>query len=193
MRLRHFAPAITLSWIALLLPSVAGAQGTAADYQRANGLRAKYESLAIGMAGPASWIEDTTRFTYRRSVKGGHEFVLVDAETQQKRPAFDHEKVASSLSKLTGRKYTATTLPFGTITFRDGERTLEVRFDGAVWKCSVSDFSCTRSEPTGAFARRQAPPPCTPPSPDDKPTVSPDGKWEALINNYNVALREAGA
>src|SRR5512136_773103 len=174
MRLRHFAPAAALSSGALLLPSVAGAQGTAADYQRANGLRAKYESVAIGMADPATWIENTTRFTYRRSVKGGHEFVLVDAETRQKRPAFDHEKLAASLSKLTGRKYTATNLPFNTISFKDGERTLEVRFDGALWTCSVSDLSCTRSEPTGAFARRQPPPPCTPPSPDDKPTVSPD-------------------
>ena len=190
MSVRHFEPAVALSLIALLVASVAGAQGTAADYQRANGLRARYESLAIGMADPASWIENTTRFTYRRSVKGGHEFVLVDAETRQKRPAFDHEKLASSLSKLTGRKYTATTLPFNTISFTDDERTLEVRFDGGLWRCSVSDFSCTRSDPTGVFARRQPPPPCTPPSPDDKPKVSPDGKWEALINNYNVALRE---
>jgi dipeptidyl aminopeptidase/acylaminoacyl peptidase len=193
MRVRPSVRAMVLVCGVLLLPSVAGAQGTAADYQRANGLRAKYESLAIGMADPATWIENTTRFTYRRSVKGGHEFVLVDAETGQKRPAFDHDKLAASLSKLSGRKYTATTLPFNTIAFRDSERTLEVRFDGTLWKCSASDLSCTRSEPTGAFERLQPPPPCTPPSPDDKPRVSPDGKWEALINNYNVALREAGA
>jgi dipeptidyl aminopeptidase/acylaminoacyl peptidase len=192
MRVRPSVRAMVLVCGALLLPTVTGAQGTAADYQRANLLRARYESLAIGMADPATWIENTARFTYRRSVKGGHEFVLVDAETGQKQPAFDHEKLAASLSKLTGRKYTATTLPFNTISFKDSERTLEVRFDGALWRCSVSDFSCTRSEPRDAFARRQPPPPCTPPSPDDKPRVSPDGKWEAFINNYNIALREAG-
>jgi dipeptidyl aminopeptidase/acylaminoacyl peptidase len=192
MRLRRFVWATVLLSDVLLLAAVARAQGTSADYQRANGLRARYESLAIGMAEPASWIEKTGRFWYRRSVKGGHEFVLVEAETQQKRPAFDHEKLAASLSKSTGGKYTATTLPFGSISFRDGERTLEVRFDGALWKCSLSDFACTRSEPRGAFERFQPPPPCTPPSPDDKPKVSPDGKWEALVNNYNVALREAG-
>jgi hypothetical protein len=39
-----------------------------------------------------------------------------EAETQQKRPAFDHEKLAATLSKMTGRKYTDVTLPFNSIT-----------------------------------------------------------------------------
>jgi len=175
------------------LPAMVGAQGTAADYLRANGLREKYQNLAVGMPDSATWIGRTTRFWYRRSVQGGNEFVLVDADTQQKRPAFDHEKLAASLSKLAGRKFTAQTLPFNSISFRDGESAVELRFDGSTWTCKLADYACSKAELTGTFERRQPSPPCTPPSPDDKPRVSPDAKWEAFTNNYNIVIRAAGA
>ena len=92
------------------------AQGTIADYQRAMGMRDKYQGVALGVAEPATWIEKTSRFWYRRTVKGGNEFVVVDAATQQKPPAFDHEKLAAALTAaLTPEKtYTAVTLPFTT-------------------------------------------------------------------------------
>ena len=85
-----FAPLVTA------LPALA--QGTVADYQRAMGLRDKYQGLAPNVAEPATWIEKTPRFWYRKSVKGGNEFVLVEAGTEQKRPAFDHEKLAAALT-----------------------------------------------------------------------------------------------
>ena len=176
-----------------LLPATAAAQGTAADYLRANSLREKYQALAVGMPDSATWIGGTPRFWYRRSVPGGNEFVVFDAETQQKRPAFDHEKMAASLSKLAGRPFKAQTLPFNSISFRDGEHELEVRFDGSTWTCKLADYSCSKTDVAGAFERRQPQPPCTPPAPDDKPKTSPDGKWEAFTSNYNTVIRAAGA
>src|SRR5713101_2726465 len=71
-------------------PGTAQAQGTPADYARAVGLRAKYEAVAIDVAGAPSAIGRTHRFWYRKSVRGGDQFVLVDGDTQQKQPAFDH-------------------------------------------------------------------------------------------------------
>ena len=107
----------------LLLPAIAGAQVTRADYERAAGLRRKYDNLAVNIVDRPTWIAKTNRFWYRKSVKGGNEFVLVDAEALTKKPAFDHEKLASSLSTATGKKYTPVTLPFVTLTFVDkGER-----------------------------------------------------------------------
>ena len=81
-------------------PGLAGAQGTVADYQRAMGLREKVQGLAVNAPEPATWVEKTPRFWYRKSVKGGNEFVLVDASSPQKRPAFDHEKIAASLTAV---------------------------------------------------------------------------------------------
>src|SRR5262249_56714103 len=97
-----------------LAPVLLFAQGTAADYQRANALRDKFQNLTVDAAGTVTWISDT-EFWYRKSVKGGAQFVLVDAEAQSKKPAFDHEKLAAALSNVAGSKFSAVTLPFHAI------------------------------------------------------------------------------
>src|SRR2546425_5003882 len=108
-----------------LLPTIVCAQGTLADYERAANLRKQFEGLAINLPGRANWIEKTNRFWYRKSVKGGHEFVLFDAESLTRKPAFDHEKLAASLSAATAGKYTALDLPFTTLTYVDTEQAIE--------------------------------------------------------------------
>src|SRR5262245_50152388 len=101
---------------AAVLAGTAFAQGTAADYERA-----KYEALPVNVPGPANWSEKTSRFWYRRTVRDGSQFVVFDAETKDKRPAFDHQKIADALSAATGNKYTAIKLPFNAIAFADNE------------------------------------------------------------------------
>jgi dipeptidyl aminopeptidase/acylaminoacyl peptidase len=179
----------TIAAITLSGAIPARAQGTAADYARANGLRAKYEGLVVNLPGPATWIDKSDRFWYRRMVKGGSEFIIVDAETQQKRPAFDHEKIAAALTKATGTSYTTLTLPFNTIAFVDNERTLEVTVGGAAWRCGLADYDCRKTDPNRRGGRGLGPPR----RPEDTaPRVSPDQNWEALINNYNVVIRAPG-
>src|SRR2546425_12953594 len=107
---------LAIRFILALAPCLLQAQGTLADYQRAQSLRDKFQNLAVNIPGPVNWIEGTSRFWYRKSVKGGNEFVLVDADAQSRKPAFDHEKLAASLSRAAGAKYTALTLPFTEIT-----------------------------------------------------------------------------
>ena len=64
------------------------------------------------------WFADDTRFWYRNDLKGGgKEFVLVDAETGKKAPAFDHTKLAAGLSKAAGTEYKPDRLPFDDIEF----------------------------------------------------------------------------
>ena len=155
------------------------AQGTAADYERANGLRAKYEGLVANLPGNVTWIENTHRFWYRKVTRGGYEFVMVDADTQRKAPAFDHARLAAALSKATGKSYPATTLPFTNLTIADDEKTLDGTFDGTSWSCTLTDYVCSAAEP-----RRR--------TENTRPRVSPDKKWEALINNFNIAVRPVG-
>jgi dienelactone hydrolase len=170
------------------------ADGTREDYTRANGLRERYQQAAIGTVDAVGWIGKTNAFWYRHAVKGGNEFVVVDAATQQKRPAFDHAKLAESLSKATGRKYTTTTLPFNTLTFADDERAIDVRIDQTdVWTCTLADYVCKKPDLSG-FRRRAADglaPTCDAQSEGSR--KSPDGKFEARINDYNVVITEIGA
>jgi dipeptidyl aminopeptidase/acylaminoacyl peptidase len=181
---------VVLVLLVPLVPSSASAQGTPADYARAEGLRALYEGAVVDIAGPPTVIGRTHRFWYRKSVRGGDEFVLVDADTQQKRPAFDHEKIAQSLSTATGNTYTARKLPFNNLTFTDDGSAFTTNVDGSPYRCTIADSSCRKAE-SGArvgagfgVGRRNR---------DEGPRVSPDGKLEALINNYNVVVRPAGA
>src|SRR5258706_14520112 len=115
-----------------LAPGLAMAQVTAADYQRAQGLHDKLPGLAVNIPGPVSWIDETTRFWYRKSVAGGNEFVLVDASTLSRKPAFDHQRLAASLSAASGEKLMAVTLPFSDITFADKEQAIEFPAAGSM-------------------------------------------------------------
>jgi len=174
-------------WLALVvsiglgLPAQAGAQGTSADYVRANGLRARYESAAIDIAGPPNWIGNTNRFWYRKFSRGANEFIVVDAQTLQKQPAFDHEKIAASLSKSTGNTYKAKDLPLTALRFDNTISSFSVTVEGTPMRCTVTDSVCVKVDPPTRGA------------PNQRPTVSPDGKWEALINNYNLAIRPSGS
>src|SRR5215475_11452784 len=138
MKHKHFFR--QMLWLLLLFPASANAQGTQADYERATGLREKFQGLVAGAPERANWIEKTSRFWYRKSVKGGYEFVLVDAETLAKKPAFDHQKLAAALSESlpsgssVEESITALRLPFNEITFVDSERAIEVSVREARWR-----------------------------------------------------------
>src|SRR5262245_6688261 len=92
-----------------------------ADYERALSLRDRYQNASTGVADAATWLRGKDRFFYRRSVKGGHEFVMVDADTQQKRPAFDHERLAAALAKATGERQDPLRIPSNGLRIADDE------------------------------------------------------------------------
>ena len=204
------AAAILIAFLSAA-PSVS-AQATVADYQRAMALRDRYQNLAIGTTTEARFIEKTNRFHYRRAVKGGNEFILVDASTREKRPAFDHAKLATALSTALKRKITALELPFTTFTFADGEQSIEFNLQergappqqgppqpGSEWRCTVTDYTC-RPRAEGGRGRGGRggggglAGPVRPPFDINagEPQKSPDGKLEAVVNNFNVAIREPG-
>jgi len=190
-----------LSGCMMLLATIVCAQGTLVDYERAQSLRSKFQGLAINVAERANWVEKTSRFWYRKSVKGGHEFVLFDAESLTKKPAFDHEKLAASLSAVAGTKYAALDLPFSALIYVDNEQAIEFvarnnpqgppAATDTRWKCSLSTYTCTRINPADrsgiSFPRSQQN------RPPDQPNASPDGMWDAFVKNFNVYVRAKGS
>src|SRR5688500_15918592 len=94
--LRPAALALRTAALALLLavPSTAVAQGTQADYDRASKLRERFDAKKVtGTPDAPVWIPATSRFHYRLVTSAGHDFVVVDAETGERKPAFDHDKI----------------------------------------------------------------------------------------------------
>jgi dipeptidyl aminopeptidase/acylaminoacyl peptidase len=169
-------------------------QGTVADYERAANLRSETQGLVHDVVEQLAWIENSHRLWYRKSIKGGNEFMVVDADTLTKQPAFDHEKLAASLSSAARQKYTAITLPFASIAFVDGGGSIEFEAAGTRWRCNLSSYACTRLgaiEQTQGLGGRGVPPPAEAPGaqPYEQPRVSPDGKVEAFIKSFNVYVR----
>ncbi|HEY2019044.1 MAG TPA: DPP IV N-terminal domain-containing protein, partial [Bryobacteraceae bacterium] len=266
--------------LAILATGVTLAQGTLADYQRAQGLETKGRGLVVNQSGTPNWIGDSHHLWYSKSVPGGTQFVWVDAATGAKRPAFDHDKLAAAISASSGGHYTGLTLPFvpapagrgggagrgaanpaGALTFLDDERSIQFGASGFLWKCLLADYTCTKgeaiSQPAAGRGGREAPednplfpgmvggdpvdgleyvapwpqqdggaqgrgpvrgqPACAPvpgePLPGEgrggrggRRTIAAaaqaagpqlcrsfDGKWEALIQNFNVFLRPVGS
>ena len=186
-------------------PLAAAAQGTLADYRRADSLGDRLQGLVVDIAERPSWIGETTRFWYRKTVEGGHSFVLVDAETRAQGPAFDHERLASSLSALpafAAESVSAMELPFNRIEFTEDEQAIEFVAADQTWQCDLATYEC---ESQGAAPQRQgggvgpsgvswsAGPGQLWRNLSTEPIVSPDSTHEVFIQNYNVALREVGA
>ena len=132
---------------------------TAADYDRARGLQARYRGLAIDAIESPTW-SGNSRLLYRKSVAGGNTFMLVDVSNRQapvKRPAFDHDRLASGLNSAAGRQYTAVTLPFTTYAFTNNDQAITFTADSTTFTCSLSEYTCSRgSAGAGAGADRKS-------------------------------------
>ncbi|MGO8759051.1 MAG: DPP IV N-terminal domain-containing protein [Terracidiphilus sp.] len=194
-KLRAALPAVL--GLAFMLPSMLMAQPGPADYERALNLRDKYKGLVVHLPDNVQWIEGTERFVYRRTISDGHEFVLVDAEKQTQQPAFDHDRLAAALTKAMGEPFTAQTLPIESVEMEPGGTAFAFEHETDRWRCDLAAYTCAKLPPP------DAPPPAaddggydsTPPAVngDAHAVPSPDGKWLAFVENYNVAARPAGA
>ena len=196
-----------IAWCILLLPGYVSAQGTLEDYRRAQGANQRFTSMFTGIVqGGVSWIGSTNQFTYRVTVPGGSQFVLVDAATGQKRPAFDHERMAAALSTAANGRYTAITLPFNAFNFADpgALNAIEAEANNARWRCTTTDYVCTRTGAAqgggggglgggGGGGGRGGQNLQVPQGPrvasDSLSVVSPDRTLQACIRNYNIAVR----
>ncbi|MEX2661032.1 MAG: DPP IV N-terminal domain-containing protein [Vicinamibacterales bacterium] len=213
---------VLLVAVGTLVPAPVAAQATIADYQRAMGLREKYSDLALHTADAPRWIEQTNRFYYRRTVKGGHEWMLVDGGTREKQPAFDHARLAAAITAATKAKASAVELPFNNFTFEDNGRAIEFTLTagpggagrgagrGAAagapsappWRCSLETYTCRQQPPRAGGGQcggggRGGGGLAGPVRAEFNingadPRRSPDGTFEALVRNYNLAIREVG-
>ena len=110
-----------LGWtfrIVVIVAAVAGprtcpAQGTLDDYARADALRDQTRGKVFGGRVVPHFYAGGDRFWYRGDrADGAHEFLIVDAVSATRRPAFDHARLAAALTRATEKPHEATRLPF---------------------------------------------------------------------------------
>ncbi|QCR22293.1 S9 family peptidase [Pontibacter sp. SGAir0037] len=177
-------------FLLILFPSLLWAQGTKEDYLRAESFKKKVEGKVFNTPYAFQWLEKENKFWYINNTPQGKEFVLVDADKQTRKPAFDQAKLAKGLATASGKPVEPYNLPFSTIEFLEGGKMLEFEYDDKRWQYILSTSKLVdkgKVEPKerpnrywGAGANEL----------NNKPVVSPDGKWLAFIKNFNVYIKD---
>jgi dipeptidyl aminopeptidase/acylaminoacyl peptidase len=181
---------------ALALSSAAPTQGTRADYERAAELSRRWRGTVARSGIEPQWIGSGATFWYRVDLGAGRRgFVFVDPASGERRPLFDHERLAAALSSATGTPQQAERLPLerlatgedGALRFAVGDRGFRWTADGQLEQdeapAAREDRRAGRRRGGGGGlrdnvrARPQA--------------ASPDGQWTALVRDHEVWLRHA--
>ncbi|HEY2952737.1 MAG TPA: DPP IV N-terminal domain-containing protein, partial [Verrucomicrobiae bacterium] len=139
------------------------AQGTAADYDRARNLKRLTENKVFRDRVQPHWLEGGTQFWYQ--VKTGvdtHEFILVDAEQGARQPAFDHARLAKSLTDAKVKDAHPDRLPLDKLEFKLLDKALLFRAGGRSWRCDLKTYELSeqpssKDEPLTALSALDAP------------------------------------
>ncbi|MBI1775913.1 MAG: DPP IV N-terminal domain-containing protein [Proteobacteria bacterium] len=150
---------------------------TAADYARAEAFLPWNMKKRVRNAEIRPyWIGDSDRFWYRRERVDGHEFVLVEAASGERGPAFDHAALAKSLAEATGQSVRPMRLPFDFIEPENAG--IGFAALGGRWFFDAKTATC----------RKVRPPPASP-----SESASPDGVWVAFAREHNLWLRKVAS
>jgi dipeptidyl aminopeptidase/acylaminoacyl peptidase len=166
---------------------------SAADYARAEKfLAATVNPLVSGGSVTAAWLPDD-RFTYRNTTAGGSEFILVNPLKKTRLPAFDHVKLAATLSTAAGETYDPNKLPFQTIELSVDGKSVSFDVETRRWSCDVKGLAC---QSTGA-AKNERPAGgrggAGPRGAMNLAVASPDGKKEVFIKDWNLWVRDVAS
>ncbi|HIJ52937.1 MAG TPA: prolyl oligopeptidase family serine peptidase [Planctomycetes bacterium] len=140
------------------------AQGARSDYERAFNLRKLTANKVFKQQVEPHWLAGNTQFWYRNDLAGkAREFILVNAETGTREPAFDHERLATALAQAAGKEIQADRLPIDKLKFsesgavrKDSIGELQFRSGGKQWKCSLRSYEVRevpKDERTTSFLR----------------------------------------
>jgi len=173
----------------ILSQTISFSQGTADDYKRADDLaRNTMSKVFYGNVRP-SWIGKTGNLFYENLTPSGTEYVIVNAITRSKKPAFDQKKFITAFESATGKKAEAGKLPVRNIIFSEKLGSFAFNYDNYNWICNLKDYKIVKSDrvsergPSGpynwAFRDELA----------NNPVISPDQKWTAFIRNFNIWIR----
>jgi dipeptidyl-peptidase-4 len=167
---------ISRALLLALLPAVALAQGTLADYQNAERFLPGnlQNTLSIADVSP-NWIGQGDRFWYLEMGPQGRQFILVDPAANTSGPAFDEARLAASLSRAAGKTYKADELPFYDFEFTKDGHSIRFEADGAAWTCALENYECKKA-PEPAASRYES--------------LSPNGQWAAFVRDHNLYVRD---
>jgi dipeptidyl aminopeptidase/acylaminoacyl peptidase len=192
MRATALKSFVRFSCICLTIASLCElpAQSAYAQQRRGRGFGTG-EMGAIKTRVVPHWFKNNTQFWYVNNLRdGAKEFILVDALAGKRDRAFDHEKLATALTKATDQEYKADHLPFDSIEFINDGKTLRFKVGNGEWKCDLASYEVTSatgtSEKTSSSSRSTEEP--QPIAQDDAQSNSPEVKDDTFANPEDDAF-----
>jgi dipeptidyl aminopeptidase/acylaminoacyl peptidase len=142
-----------------------------ADYQRAEKfLRVNTVSLVPGLVSSPVWLKNNI-LIYKNSVAEGSEYIFSDPATKKRKRAFDHEKLAASLSKVTGKEVKPFELTLTQIDRSTDGKSVLYTMERRRYRTDLTSYETTSVKS----------------SPNEH--LSPDGLKAAYIKDFNLWVR----
>ncbi|MDR3456155.1 MAG: DPP IV N-terminal domain-containing protein [Verrucomicrobiae bacterium] len=118
-----------------------------AAYDQALSLRQRMSDLVYRAEVKTHWLADDRCWYRVQTGAQTHEFVLVNSETGVRQPAFDHEKLARALAKVTGQSQHGDNLPLSNLNF-PVTNAFTFTVAGKSWCCNLGDYSLLAEKST---------------------------------------------
>ena len=175
---------LTLSWCL-----IAHAQGTLKDYKKANAVDSLFKNKVSNTPKEFHWIGNDYVW-YSNNILKTKEFMLVNTKEQKQTVAFDHNKLAQSLSKILEKKISEKDLPIENLEFDKNLSTLTFTSEAFKFSYNLNTYELTK---VGDYKK--------PSNTNDywgnnfdelgnKPVGSPDSLHIAFIKNYNLYIKD---
>ena len=168
----------------LFISTFAYGQSIDSLYRQADSFRNKYSGKYYYGLSDIKPINETHSFWYLTQTPNGNEFFMIDADKKEVYPAFNQQKLASILGKISNKDIDPYKLPFRTIEYNKNKDSIYFRIDGIKYNCSLTDYTVNKDKDQtpqneyywgGVFKENRK----------DK-IKSPDGKKEAYISEGNL-------
>jgi dipeptidyl aminopeptidase/acylaminoacyl peptidase len=143
------------------------------QYQKAEKkLSASTSKLVTNTIDYPHW-NSTDQLLYRSYTKHGNQFFQIDVQTKKKQLAFDHKKLANSLSDLMKSEVNAKKLPFNQVR-KTRNKQLSFTIKGTQYYCELASYECQ----VNRLAKKK------------NELLSPNGQRAVFIREHNLWVRE---
>ncbi|WP_456867540.1 DPP IV N-terminal domain-containing protein [Galbibacter sp. BG1] len=163
------------------------AQGTLKDYKRSIAVDTLFKNKTYNTPTAFYW-QNNQLFWYVNNTPQGKEYIKVNALSSSQELAFDHERMAKSLSILTEGTITSGKIAITDLEFNTEQNSVLFNTDSLKVKCNLSDYTLTVLD-TLEKSNRQHYWGSKDDEREGEPVVSPDKKYTAYVKNYNLYIK----
>ena len=141
-------------------------------YKKAEHQLSKFtDKLVTGTVDYPSW-SNSDQLLYRSRTEQGEQFFILDVKTKQKKLAFDHQKLATALARITEKDVNQENLPFKSFEIVNKNK-ISLKVKGKAYQCNIESYLCKLTK--NAAKKNEL--------------VAPNGEQAVFIREHNLWLR----